>query len=278
MSDIGVMSMQRNESKYILEWFAYYLVQGVNKFVIYNHMSEDNTEDLYRRLALHYDIDIHNMTGHNVHYPMLAHAVANYRDRLDWLIFADMDEFYMPLEKDSIAEVLADYEHMPSSALGVYWTFFGNNGHLEDPEFVLPSYTKRAPIGHILNHHMKPIVRGRGRDEVHTTNPHVFTTSHGTQDMEGRLIPPHAGHNIHGESCHTVMRINHYWAKSWEYFKTKKQVRGSTADRPPGAPGADIPDDFWHQQNFNDEDDTIMVDRFWPRVQEQIKQLKEKIQ
>ena len=144
--------------------------------------------------------------------------------------------------------------------------------------FVLPSYTKRAPIGHILNHHMKPIVRGRGRDEVHTTNPHVFTTSHGTQDMEGRLIPPHAGHNIHGESCHNVMRINHYWAKSWEYFKTKKQVRGSTADRPPGAPGADIPDDFWHQQNFNDEDDTMMVDRFWPRVQEQIKQLKEKIQ
>jgi hypothetical protein len=183
-----------------------------------------------------------------------------------------------PVKTDSVK--LSKYVGLYEYVLGTRTKLVIANHQLymEDPEFVLPSYTKRAPIGHILNHHMKPIVRGRGRDEVHTTNPHVFTTSHGTQDMEGRLIPPHAGHNIHGESCHNVMRINHYWAKSWEYFKTKKQVRGSTADRPPGAPGADIPDDFWHQQNFNDEDDTMMVDRFWPRVQEQIKQLKEKIQ
>ena len=68
---IAVASMQRNEDKYILEWFSYYLINGVNKFVIYNHMSTDETASTYEKLKrIGYDIEIHYREGYNVHYPM----------------------------------------------------------------------------------------------------------------------------------------------------------------------------------------------------------------
>ena len=62
----AVASMQRNEAPYILEWFAYYLINGINHFVIYNHMSTDETPQIYERLKkAGYSIDIHHRTGYN---------------------------------------------------------------------------------------------------------------------------------------------------------------------------------------------------------------------
>lgn len=276
---IAVASMQRNEARYILEWFSYYLVQGVNKFVIYNHMSTDETQSIYERLKeLGYDIDIHYRDGYNVHYPMLEHALTNYVPVVDWLIFADMDEFYFPTKHANIAAVLADYEDMPSSALGVYWCAYGSSGHIVDPEFVTRDFNYRGPFNLSTNHHMKSIIRGRGlAGSVAGTNPHVFTTEKGTQDMLGRIIPSWAGHNAQGPITHEIMRINHYQCKSWDYFKSIKQARGTTADRPPGAPGSEIPDEVFKEYDHNDIMDNTLWDRFGEQIQTQYNELKEKL-
>jgi hypothetical protein len=267
MTDITVASMQRNEGKYIIEWFAYYLLQGVNHFVIYNHQSTDDTEAIWRKLARHYYIDIHNRTGYNVHYPMLQHALTEVLPTTDWLVFADMDEFYFPIEKYTMREVLEERKDWNCSAFGVYWCQFGSSGYIDDPNLVLASYVHRGPLDLSTNHHMKSIVKGRGRaGTVSGTNPHVFTTEHGTIDFVGRVIPPHAGHNIAVEPCHEVMRLNHYQCKSWEYFKTRKQVRGSTADRPPEAPGAQIPDSVFHDYDHNE----VFDDSIWTKYKQQL--------
>jgi len=277
--DVCVASMQRNEAKYILEWMAYYLVQGVDRFVIYNHMSTDDTAEIYRRLQqAGVAIDIHHRDGYNVHYPMLQHALTEVLPTVDWLIFADMDEFYFPTQHGNIREVLDLYRNQKLSALGVYWCAFGSSGHVQDPELVLPSYTRRGDLGISTNHHMKSIVRGRGQGGwARGTNPHVFTTEFGTFDLQGRLIAPHCGHNASVEPVHAPMRINHYQCKSWEYFKTVKQARGSTADRAPDAPGAQIPDSVFHEYDYNDVADTAIWERFGEQVLNKIDELKEAI-
>jgi hypothetical protein len=40
MSDlkIAAFSMQRNEQKFIVEWLAYHMVVGVDKFIIYKQL------------------------------------------------------------------------------------------------------------------------------------------------------------------------------------------------------------------------------------------------
>lgn len=259
-SVIAVASMQRNEEKYILEWFSYYILQGVNKFVIYNHQSTDGTQTMYEKLkALGFDIDIHYRTGYNVHYPMLEHALTQVLPAVDWLIFADMDEFYFSDTGRTIREILDDNENFAGSAIGVNWCAFGSSGHIADPELVLRDYNHRGHADISTNHHYKSIVRGRGAaGSVLGTNPHIFTTDLGTYNLAGNLIPAWAGHNPAEPVVHSPLRINHYQCKSWEYFKTVKQARGSTADRPPGAPGAEIPDSVFTEYDYNDvEDNTI---------------------
>lgn len=270
--------MQRNEEKYILEWFAYYLMQGVDRFVIYNHQSTDATKGIYSRLAQHYLVEIHDREGYNVHYPMLQHALTEVLPTTDWLIFADMDEFYFPVKKFTIRDVLNDYKDSKLSALGIYWCAYGSSGWVDDPEFVTRDYNHRGPLDLSTNHHMKSIVRGRGlAGDIQGTNPHVFTSQFGTYDTDYNLIPPWAGHNANGKPVHDTMRINHYQCKSWWYFKNVKQARGSTADRHPDAPGAQIPDSVFKEYDYNQVLDNSMWDKYGVRLQETIDMLKAKI-
>lgn len=275
---IAVASMQRNESKYILEWFAYYLTQGVNKFIIYNHMSTDDTQSIYENLRrVGYDIDIHYRDGYNVHYPMLQHALG-YLPTVDWLIFADMDEFYFSDTGSTIAEILNANEGFEGSAFGINWCAFGSSGHNADPELVLRDYNHRGHADISTNHHYKSIVRGRGAaGTVHGTNPHIFTTDHGTFNLAGKPIPSWAGHNPAEPVVHSPLRINHYQCKSWEYFKTVKQARGSTADRTPDAPGAQIPDSVFHDYDYNDVEDNSIWDLWGTEVLQRINTLKEQL-
>lgn len=265
---IAVASMQRNEAKYILEWFSYYVLQGVNKFVIYNHMSTDETQSTYEKLkALGFDIDIHYRDGYNVHYPMLEHALNEVLPNVDWLIFADMDEFYFSDTGATIKEFLDANEAFPGSAFGVNWCAFGSSGHVADPELVLRDYNHRGHTDISTNHHYKSIVRGRGRaGHVAGSNPHIFTTELGSFNVAGSFIPAHCGHNPAEPVVHSPLRINHYQCKSWEYFKTVKQARGSTADRTPDAPGAQIPDSVFHDYDYNDVEDNSIWDIWGERV------------
>lgn len=269
--------MQRNEAKYILEWFSYYLLQGVDKFVIYNHMSTDNTQSIYEQLkACGFDIDIYYRDGYNVHYPMLQHALNEVLPTVDWLIFADMDEFYFSDTGKTIEEILngLDQQQASASAFGINWCAFGSSGHSTDPQYVLRDFNHRSVMDISSNHHYKTIIRGRGRaGAVSGTNPHIFTTEHGTYNLAGKLIPPWAGHNPTEPVIHTPLRINHYQCKSWEYFKTVKQARGSTADRTPDAPGAQIPDSVFHEYDYNDVLDNSIWDIWGTRLVAKMNQI-----
>ena len=277
---ICLTSGQRNESKYAAEWLAWYMLQGVDKFVIYNHMSDDNTQAVYEDLARHYDIDVYYMEGHDCHYPMQQHFLDTYRPNYDWtLCHCDPDEYMWALDGTTIREVLWSKWDLPNSAIGVYWSFFGDNGHIEDPDLpTIQAYTRRAHISQPLNHHMKSIVRGRGRGgNIQATNPHVYTTEFGTVDLEGRTILPHQGWNRDNPASHDYMRINHYWPRSYEWFKKVKQPRGYRWDRPPSDVTSNVTEEFWRSQNFNDTIDTGIWDTWGERYLAKLDEVRSKM-
>lgn len=278
---ICLTSGQRNESKYAAEWLAWNLIQGVDKFVIYNHQSDDNTQAVYEDLGKHYDIDVYYMEGHNCHYPMQQHFLDTYRPNFDWVMcHVDPDEYMLPMQPGkTIRDVLWDYWEMPNSALGVYWTFFGSNDHDADPDIpTIQAYTRRGPIEHALNHHMKSIVRGRGKGgDIKATNPHVYTTEFGTIDLAGRPIQPHQGWNKENPTSHDIMRINHYWPRSYEWFKKVKVPRGYRWDRPPTDPSSEVSEEFWRSQNLNDEVDTLIWDRWSEPFMAKLDEVKSKM-
>jgi hypothetical protein len=282
---IGLASVQRYESESLIEWFAYYLLQGVDRFLIYNHnmpgAAADPSVDIWKKLQKFYDIDRRDCTGYDFYPVVYQNIMDTFRHELDWLIWSDGDEFYVPRYKDTVRDVLQDYNDKPISALGVYWAQFGGNGHITEPPLVTQGFTRRAEHSRSNNHHLNCIVKGRHAGNVIVTNPHIYTTEFGTYDLEGRLIPPHCGCNVPEAGCpgvvtHDIMQINHYYSKSWEYFKKRKQVRGP-GDRPPEAMGGYITDEWYRQTDFNEVEDLLLWNRYGDRLIEKIAFIKEQI-
>ena len=282
---LGLASVQRYESESLIEWFAYYLIQGVEKFIIYNHhiagTPADPAIDIWKKLQKFYDIDRQDCEGYNTYPRIQQHIMDTSRHEFDWMIWADADEFYVPRYKDTVRDVLYDYNDAHLSALGIYWAQFGGNGHMTEPPLVTQGFTRRAEHSRMNNHHLNCIVKGRHAGQIFVTNPHVYTTEFGTFDLEGRAIPPHCGCNIPEAGCpgivtHDIMQINHYYSKSWEYFKTRKQVRGP-GDRPPEAAGGYITDEWYHQTDFNEVEDLLLWNKYGDRLVEKIEFIKEQI-
>ncbi len=64
---IGLASVQRYESESLIEWFAYYLLQGVDRFLIYNHnmpgAAADPSVDIWKKLQKFYSRCKNNKTS-----------------------------------------------------------------------------------------------------------------------------------------------------------------------------------------------------------------------
>lgn len=269
---IATMLCQRNNARHLVEYFAWYRLMGVDTFIVYDHMSTDNSWELIQKMSKYYDIRCWQVPGRNATRDSFWHTVQNFRNsgEFDWILSADADEFYLPTHKNNIKEVLEGYMDKRLTCLGIYWLMFGNNGHIDwEPGLVTECYTKRSPLKHQLNHHVKPIIRcGPEAGEIYDWGDgHVYHSQYGTFDLDGIQVP--TGLNYPADSItHEGLRINHYWTKSWEYFKTVKQVNGYKSDRPEGFSGENIEDSFWHSQNFNDEEDTLIWDKFGKALKE----------
>lgn len=275
---LSVASLQKNNSRHMLEWFAWYRIMGVETFYIYDHGSTDNSAEMYEKLAKHLDIKYHLLLGNDAAPRFTHHYLTTYNSPTlqDWIIQADSDEFYYPVEKESIHAVLESMMTRQIGCLGVYWVMFGSNGQIDwEKGLVAETYVRRSPLNHRLNHHIKSIVRCNGGIVHSTGNHHIHSSQYGTFDVEGRAI--HQPFNYPGEITHDVLRINHYYNKSLEYFKTVKQVVGQRADRADNAPGAHISEEFWRSQDLNDEyDDSIWV-RFGDKLQAEYDNLRKLI-
>lgn len=265
---VAVSLFQKNNSRHLLEYFAWYHMLGVDTFLVFDHHSTDKSIDLIQKLANYYDIRLMKIGGYNAGIRYWDY-IFQYRSsgEFDWIISADADEFYVPTEHYSIKEFLAPYMSYKISCLGVYWLMFGNNGNINwEPGLVTECYTRRAPLKHLLNHHMKSILRcgDSGGNVWFRQDGHCLGTEFGTYDTDGRLIT--TGLNRNSEITHSKIRINHYWAKSLEFFKNVKQVVGQQSDRLPGSDFFHYPSEYWYHQNFNDEKDTLAWDRFGDRL------------
>lgn len=277
MTKLAVSSIQRNHSRHLLEWLAWYQIMGVDKFYIYDHMSTDDTFEIWQKLSRHFDITLHQVSGHSAGPYYLNHYIANYRmnNQQDWIIQADADEFYVPTDHDNLVAALDTFRDKKLSCLGIYWVMFGSNGQIEwEPGLVVETYVRRGPMKHFLNHHIKSIVRcgPEGGQTMYSAGHHMMSTEFGTYDTQGRLITQPL--NYPGEITHDCIRLHHYYNKSLEYFRTVKQVVGQRADRPPGADGSEISEEFWRSQDLNDEYDDSAWVKFGKPLKEQYNYLR----
>lgn len=254
---LGICTIQRDRSQWLVEWLAFHYVVGFRVFYFYAHHCTDDTVEKLVKLSRVINIQAFELKEKQDYIQLQAyqHCYNNFGADVDWMAFIDGDEFLFPTEADSIQDVLSYYQDKPMSALAVYWLMFGSNGHIEEPSgLIIDNFTRRAKLEARENKLIKSIVRG-GETMQALRNAHLFSTERGTFDELMR--PVDRGHLPDVEPTFNKIRINHYSSQSYNYYHGFKRTSGM-ADA-----GHSIvrPDDWWESRNKNDILD-LTIQRF----------------
>ena len=215
MHYLDALLIVRNERpQYLTEWAEHYFKLGVEHIHIIEH------------------------TPSNTKIPQLPHTtitrIASERARQDeayfeliptiqseWLAIIDADEFIICNDLHTLLQ------NTKADALAINWLVFGSSGHIEPIYPIHGNYTYRAATNHIINTHVKSIVRPAA---IHHQgqNPHYFGIK--TVNELGQPVTspfsPYTG---------TKIRINHYYTRSrqdWEARMTRGQADQPDKKRP----------------------------------------------
>jgi glycosyltransferase involved in cell wall biosynthesis len=172
MPELAACVIVKNEGRYVQEWLSYHQAVGVERFIIYDNQSQDDTLAQIRawpRQDLVTLIDWPKVPGQ---LPAYQHAIDNFRDVAEWCAFIDCDEFLCPQGTLSIREFLSNIGPL---CAGVYaqWLMFGSSGKMvREPGPVTERFTRRGQGSFGPNCIGKSIVKMARA--IGPRNPHVI--------------------------------------------------------------------------------------------------------
>ena len=256
---LSILVIAKNEAPYLKEWIEYHKLVGVERFYFYDNDSTDNTKEVLKPYINDGTVIYHEKPGKKQMMPAYLECIHKYGRETRWLAIIDMDEFIVPVEKDSISDFLRDYEKY--SAVGVNWIMFDSNGHKTKPNahggMLSANYTRvekdyKDKLKGSL--HIKSIVNPKV--VVTIVNPHYAIYKGGagavTENFE-TVYGPFT--NIHSSS---KIQINHYFTKSEEEYK--KRCNG-------GKPDSLAPKNFRENAlNHRNPTNDYTIQKFLPRL------------
>ena len=246
------MAIIKNEGPYLKEWIEYHCIVGVEKFIIYDNESNDNTMEI---LQPYIDNNIVHYTwfpGYKMQYKATNHAIKKWRNRIKYIAMIDADEFIVPVQNDTIMDVINDAESTAKLnkkrfiGLVIKWVNYGFCGHYSKPAgLITENYKKSDGISKchktIINPQM--VMHYQVHDGTYLLND--FGIDENGEEVTGFVEPSKATVN--------KIRINHYWTKSYEEFK----IKHSRGDAIYGKSNYNVPD--YDPEYLSHNEDYIMI-------------------
>ncbi len=258
--NLSIVAIMKDEGRYLAEWIEYHKIVGVEKFYIYDNESSDITQEVLAPYIARGDVVRIPWPGRRVQNKAYNDALARFRLESRWIAYIDADEFIVPIKKATIPEILEDYKN--EVGLSMHWMMYGDNGHENYEEgLVIERFTAHAEKP---DEYMKTIVNPRAAFAME--NHHgCFIGNQAAVNEKGKKVRTHSK-----EITASVIRINHYWGKSWEEYNMKR-IRGRAGSRSGSLPA----DKSWFtERNKNDVQDTIM-EKYIPIVKANILKTRE---
>jgi hypothetical protein len=267
---LSVCAIYRDDAEYLREWIEFHRVVGVERFFLYNNLSEDD-----HRTVLHDYIEEGVVILHDWPKPFFPigqgmmkayeHCLEEYGATSRWIAFIDIDEFLFSPTGRPLPELLIDYERWP--AVLVNWAMFGTSGHRTKPSgLVIESYVRRTR--HTMhNAHFKSIVDPSRVESPR--NPHAFRYRDGEAVNENGDPPALKSPGMTESVSFSKFRINHYWSKSQEECRKKFDLWAKAGGAEAGQPR---PWAFFEARDkrLNEQsDDTILMylPSLWERLE-----------
>lgn len=200
----------KNESLNLDEWVEHYLWMGADPICLIDNGSTDDTVAKARVWQARGKVRL--VEYPKPHRQRLHYWAAFRKFRLgrdcDWLLVADLDEFWFCPNGDTLQVALADYDGV--DVIYAKWSVFGSSGLLAHPSSLREGFTLRRPG---LARHAKYICRTRALTapsdlHVHKVKgPDTLRTVTDTQRFQ----------------------LNHYPIQSEAFFRSVKMTRGDAS-------------------------------------------------
>jgi hypothetical protein len=236
---LSVCAMFKNEGPYLEEWIEYYLLQGVEKFYLYDNESSDNARqilDPYIKEGLvEYTFWPHR--GDPKDYILkdqkraYNECIKEVAGKTYWLAIVDIDEFIVPVDTPNLISYLHEFDKEPRlGGIKANWQLYGTShlATLPKDKLMIECLVYKAPTDYKTetvphNHIIKSIVRPHAIKE-YNIHEGVYKQSFYVIPQGGkeRFLPVQVDR----------LRINHYWTRADDFFYTVKIDRRCQYSKP----------------------------------------------
>jgi len=253
MHYLSVYCRFRDEKRYLREWLEYHLLQGVEHFYLFDHLSIDNPlavlQPYINKGVVTYTYFSEELASpHSATFAKMGNqALALALGKTRWLAIIDSDEFLVPAEGVALVDFLRRHQRHP--AIVVNWQMFGTAGVEQIPadKLLLEVLTQRAPRDYGQNKHVKTILQPALTTDVdihHANYPAgTYAVNTDRQPVVGAFSMP-----IHTDR----LRLHHYFMRDRNFVREVKIPRRAKF-------GHDA-SEIWHwDEDMNQEKDTTML-------------------
>lgn len=214
----SICAIAREEQLYLKDWVCSNLATGAEHFFIYDNGGSVPIKDTLKEYVDKGLVDVIPFPGKSGQMPCYTHCIFNHGSKTKWLGIFDCDEVLIPKKKETVQDVLKDYEQF--GGLNVSWKIFGSSGHKTRPEgLMMENYFDTIPTDHYENTHTKAIVQPAYTLRA-GSNPHhcVFKPGYYAVSEDYKTVP-----NAWAPHVANKLQLNHYFLKSEEEFQIKIQ-------------------------------------------------------
>lgn len=206
---VGVLAIMKNETDVLREWLEHYQWQGVDRVFLIDNGSTDQPLGILEPFIASGFVEyfLRPMPHRQVAHMRDVYKAADIRRKVEWLVMADLDEFwYAPTGdlKESISAIQADFDLVYAR-----WTMFGSSGHQFQPRSVREGFI----------HRWKDLGGHRSTKWICRTyrlRSWKWTNQHKAWGFDSRRV-------VFDDN---LFRLNHYPIMSRDYFQRIKMTRG----------------------------------------------------
>jgi len=249
---ITLVCFAKNEDLYLQEWIDYHLKLKFDTIHIFQNDWRFKNPTPNKKVFFHeydgksedkYVSNNSPVWVKNIQAKCYTEFIDKYHEEYEWAAFFDVDEFLVLKKTNDVKEFIEGYKN--EECLIINWAMFGDSGIQtfdESYPTVLQRFTKRQEKVH---GQFKSICRLKPNSK------------HNIHWIEGSWVDPNF---YRGDSTsndignYDVAQLNHYFTKTYDEFMLKIERGNACYGKRPVS-------DF-HENNFNDVEDTFAKDFF----------------
>lgn len=209
---LSVLGIMKNEAMNLDEWIRHYLWQGVSHIYLIDNGSDDHSFEIANDWSKRAPVTVVSYPEQWLQRPHYWRAIKELRirERSEWLIITDLDEFWFAKEHKTIPEAIADFHDL--ELIYCNWTVFGSSGFDRHPKSLrrdLIATFEENPLAHRYDGRKFMVRTECLRAMLNLSIHYVVDIDSSAVATENRLL-----------------QLNHYMVQSREYFEKVKMVRG----------------------------------------------------